>query len=330
MARTSDEEQQRRRRRRIARGLLLGTAAVGIPAIVNSLLARRTRSLESSAWGRSHRYAWTYGEVAFQRIGEGPQIILAHSLGPGHDGEEWRAAAEILARSHRVWAVDLLGWGRSDKPAMAYDGELYIQLLTDFLSDVVRERSTLVAAGLSAAYAVQVGIDAPDLVRGVALCGPAGIEAAADEPDLRDALVHRLLRLPLIGTSALNLATSQAALAQHLRRDTFATPERVDAAMIEHYHRSSHQPGSHHALAAYLCGFLNHPVRDVLPRLSLPVWIGWGRQATAPPVETADLWMKELPDAELEVLEGCGNLPHAEAPGRLAGSLARFVAELVD
>ena len=86
---------------------------------------------------------------SFQCFGLGAPIVLLHSFGPGHDSEEWRPASELLARSFRVYAPDLLGWGRSDKPAITYDGELYIQLLVDFLGSVVSERCVLVAAGLS-------------------------------------------------------------------------------------------------------------------------------------------------------------------------------------
>ncbi len=326
-ARTSDEELKRRRRRRLVRGLLLGAAAVGVPALANTLIARRTKRLAAPAWGRSHRYAWRHGEIAFQHLGEGPPILLLHSFGPGRDCEEWRAAGELLARRHRVYALDFLGWGRSDKPRLAYDGELYIQLIADFLTDVARERAVVAAAGLSAAYAVQMAVDQPDLVRGLALAVPTGIDLHGDEPDLKDALVHRLLRLPILGTSALNLYTSRTAIAQHLRRDC-AAPERVDAGVVEHHYRASHQPGAHAALAAYLCGYLNHRVEETLGRVTLPALVAWGRQAIAPPVEAADLWLRRLPDAELEVFQGAGNHPHAEVASRFCQRLERFLERL--
>lgn len=329
-ARTSQEEQKRRRRKRLIRGLLLGGAAVGLPALANALIARTSRRLEGAGWGRGHRYAWKLGELAFQKLGKGPAIVLLHSFGPGHDMEEWREVAEQLAEAHRVFALDLLGWGRSDKPRMNYDDEVYIQQIVDFLEDVVRERATLVGSGLSAAYAVQIAVDQPELVRGLALVVPSGVEIHGDEPDLKDALVHRLLRLPVLGTSAINLYTSQTAIARYLKRDLFAVPGRVDAARIEHHYRSSHQPGSHVPLAAYLSGYLNHPVEEALAKLDIPTWIAWGRQARVPPVETADLWLHHATEADLEVFEDCGNLPQLEAPGPFAARLESFLSELPD
>lgn len=329
-AQSADEEQRRKRRKLLVKGLLVGGAAIGLPALANALVKRRAGQLAPARWGRTHRYAWKEGEVVFQNLGEGPPILLLHSFGPGHDAEEWRDAAECLARDHRVYAPDLLGWGHSDKPALTYDGELYIELVRDLLRDVVGRRAAVAAAGLPAAYAVQVAVDHPELVRGLALVGPLGIELNSDEPDFKDALLHRALRLPVLGTSALNLFTSRAAIAHHLRHDVYAAPERVDAGLVDHHYRASHQRGAQAVLAAYLAGYLNHGVEEELGRLTQPVWIGWGRAAASPPVESADLWLRHLPGAELEVFEGAATLPHAEAPVAFCRRLEHFLAGLPD
>ena len=306
----------------------MGGAAVGLPALFNALVSRRAQRLPALKWGSGDRYRWKQGTVAFQRLGEGTRVALIHSFGPGHSAVEWRRAAEILARTHEVFAPDLLGWGQSEKPRLTYDSELYIELLADFLRHVVGARAVVVAAGLPAAYAVQVAADQPGLLRALALVVPQGIELYGDEPDFKDAVVHRLLRLPILGTSALNLFTSRSALAGYLRRDVYASPGLVDHALVDEHYRASHQGGAHGALAAHLSGYLNHGVRDILSRLDLPVWIAWGRRATSPSVETADLWLQRLPGAELEVFESCGIHPHAESPGELCGKLEGFLAKL--
>jgi len=328
MARTTEEEQKRNRRKRLLKGLMLSGAAIGLPALANALVARRSRRLDAPVWGRTRRYAWSAGEISYQLLGEGEPVVLLHSFGPGHDSEEWHAVAETLSQSHQVYAIDMLGWGLSARPALTYDGELYIQLISDFLTDIVGQPATLVAAGLSAAYAVQVAVDLPESVRALALVAPSGVDYQGDEPDLKDALVYGLLRLPIIGTSALNIYTSRTAIQAYLRREIYAAPERVDAALVEHHHESSHQPGGHSALAAYLCGYLNHRVKDVLSRLTVPLWIAWGSRATSPPIEVADLWIRQIPEAELEVLRDTGNLPHAERSARFSQRLDRFLSSL--
>lgn len=327
-AQTSQQEQKRKRRRRLLKGLLLGGAAVGIPALANAVIARRIRRLPAAGWGTAHRYAWRYGEIRFQLLGDGDPLVLLHSFGPGHSGEEWRQAAQFLAERHAVYVPDLIGWGRSDKPHIEYDGELYMRLILDFLEDVVRRRAAVVGAGLSAAYAVQVAADRPELVRALGLVVPAGIDVHSDEPDVKDALVYRLLRLPVLGTSALNLYTSRSGLGHYLRREAYGAPERVDAAAIDQLYRFSHQPGAHGALAAYLSGYSNHRARRALQRLESAPWLAWGRHATSPPVESADLWLHHQQSAALEVFEDSGNLPHLEQADAFCRKLESFLSAL--
>lgn len=324
---TAEEQQRRRRRKRIVQGLLVGAAAVGVPALANAIIRKRAGKLSPPAWGRAERYAWAEGDIAFQRLGQGPPVVLLHSFGPGHSSEEWRRAAELLARRMTVFAPDLLGWGRSEKPSLTYDGELYIQLLDDFLHDVVGDRAAILAAGLPAAYALQIAVDRPDAVCCLGLAVPQGLEVHGDEPDLKDALVHRILRLPVFGTSALNVYTSRSGIESHLRSEVVAAPEQVDAALVEHHYVASHQPGAQAALAAYLAGYLNHSAADLLRRLAVPCWLAWGSEATAPPLAAADLWLAEI-GGELDVFNRAGNLPHFELPSSFVEAFFEFYDRL--
>nr|XP_061803727.1 4,5:9,10-diseco-3-hydroxy-5,9,17-trioxoandrosta-1(10),2-diene-4-oate hydrolase-like [Nerophis lumbriciformis] len=326
-ARTRDEEHRQRRRKRLIRGLLMGSAAIGVPALANLLVRQRARQLPAATWGSGDRYAWRHGEVVFQCLGEGSPLLLLHSLGPGHGCTEWRQTAELLAENHQVFALDLLGWGESSKPILAYDDELYIHLLTDFLTDVVGGRAALAAAGLPAAYALQLAVDRPELVRCLALVVPQGIELHGDEPDLKDAVVHRLLKLPIVGTSAMNLYTSRSGIGNYLRREVYGSPVQVNEALIDQHYRISHEDGAQAPLAALLSGYLNHNVRSLLSRVEQPAWLAWGRRAVSPPVESADLWLRQLANADLEVFERCGSLPHAESPEEFSRKLDSFLGE---
>jgi len=325
---TSEEEQRRRRRKRLVRGLLVGGAAIGVPALINAAIARRARKVEPATWGRRHRYAWELGDVVFQRLGDGEPLALLHSFGPGHDSLEWRAAAERLAPQFQVFAPDLPGWGRSDRPSIEYDSELYIEFLIDFLIDVVRRRAIVVASGLSAAYAVQVAVDRPELVRALVLVCPLGLDVAGEEPNLGDAVIHRLLRMPIIGTSALNLYSSRKGIAHHLREEVYADPARVTDELVDHAWRTAHESGSRAALAAYASGYLNHRAEEALARLKQPTLLVWGRKAASPLVESADLWLRNTEQAELEVVEDVGILPHAAAPEDFCDRVARFLEAL--
>jgi pimeloyl-ACP methyl ester carboxylesterase len=104
----------------------------------------------------------------------------------------------------------------------------------------------------------------------------------------------------------------------------------VDDTLVEEHYRTSHATGAQAALAAYLSGYLNHGIRDELSRLDLPVLLAWGRRSVNPSVETADLWLRHLPAANLDVLERCGTLPHAESASELSQKLEHFLARNED
>lgn len=148
-------------------------------------------------------------------------------------------------------------------------------MIEDFLADVVRRRSVLVAAGLSASYAARLAADDPGLLHALVAVGPHGVDEHSDEPDLKDSLVQRFLRMPIFGTAAVNVATSWRAVEQHLKSEVYASAERVDFPLVERHYRSCHLPGARITLAAFLSGYLNHDVEDVLRRIQIPVWLAW-------------------------------------------------------
>ena len=324
MSRGVGRSLQRRRGGRLVKGLLLAGAAVGVPLLAAALLRRRADPPSPPRWGRTHRYAGRSGrEVVFQELGSGPPVLLLHSFGPGFDSGQWRSAAEVLAESHRVYVPDLPGWGRTRGPAGSHHPDPYLNLIEDFLTEVVREKAIVAAAGIAAAYAVQIALDEPEQVAALALVSPLGLGKDRDR-----SFAARLVGLPLVGALVLDLLTACTALEHHLRREVYAAPERVDAALLEHHYRASHTREARVALAAYLDGRLWLDVSAELDRLRTPVWFAWGRQSKTPPVETADLWLHRLPEAEIDIFEGAGALPHAEAPALFCRALERFLAKL--
>ena len=333
MARSADQELKRLRKRRVTRGLILGGLALGAPAVINTVVARRAARLPRPRWGATqhvevdgHRLAYVHTPRSGQGgQGAAPPMVLLHTFGPGHTGLLWREAAERLARSHDCFVPDWLGWGDSERKARRYTAELYIELLDRFLEKVIGGPAILVAPHRAGAYAVQVALQAPRRVAALALIAPQGPGADVIQ-DRGDPVLHAFLRAPLLGTSALNLVTGKRALESHLRRETMFGAEGLGKSVVEAMYRASHLPGASHALTASLCGRLGHQLEAGFgDQLQQPVWLAWGRQATRPPLEAADLWLEELPKADLEVLDDCRNLPHVERPARFAAALAAFI-----
>ena len=330
MAETAEEERRRRRRKRLTRGLVLGGLALGIPAAANAVISRRARRLPVPRWGDVvEQYEWRGHHIKYQVLGEGEsEITLLHSLGPGHSSIEWRAVAEHLAAcGHRVLIPDLLGWGDSDMPDLEYDAGLYVALLSDFLSSRLisaPDDSALVAAGASVAFGLGLALDHPGLVDKLALITPQGVPLRGRRPTRRDTVVQRLIRVPILGRSALNFSTSRSALDSHLSRELL-DPSFLSQEQLDEYYRISHLPGARHALGAYLSGQLDSDLEARLSDVRLPTLVIWGRESAAPPVESADLWLRLIEPSRLVVVSGSGGLPHLEQPEATAESLRGFI-----
>ena len=324
---TADEAQKKQRRHRLLKGLVLGAVAVGIPALFLRRSTRRTGPLPPLDWGRNHTYRWRGHSVSFQRLGTGRPVVLLHSLGPGHDTTEWRRVAEALGRQWEVFAPDLPGWGLSAETPFRPVADDYVAFVRDFVEGVVREPAVLVAAQRSAGFAVAAvasGLQA----RALGLVVPRGLGPEDRRRGAADQLFRRLIRAPIVGSSAIEMYVTRAALERHLRHEVYAAPERVDAALVRHHYTASHQPGSVQALEAYLAGDLDLEIGSVSTDLELPIWIAWGRLSKAPPVEVADLWLRKFPAAQLDVIEGSGLLPHAETPTAFGRRLIGFLETL--
>jgi pimeloyl-ACP methyl ester carboxylesterase len=312
---------------RLTRGLLLAGAALGFPALISEVIRRRAEPPQSPRWGRAHRFAGALGEVVFQELGAGgPPLLLLHSLGPGYDANQWRSAAELLAERHTVYAPDLPGWGRSEPPLRGQSGEACVTMIADFLYGVVRQPAVMVAAGLTAAYAVRAAAAHPEKVRALVLVNPQGLASdGAGVDGTGPAFLRRLLQLPVLRGTVLDLLTSRSALIHHLRKEVYAAPERVDAALLDHHYRASHAPRARAALAAYLRGDLGLDIEGDLPRLDVPVLLTWGRDGASTPSETTDPWLHHLPDAHLEVFQGSSALPHVESANAFCHAVERFL-----
>lgn len=329
MAKTSDQEIKQGRRRKIVRRVLFGSAALGLPVLLQSMVRRRARQLEPVVWGEPKDFVTDDGTIRYQDLGSSASgrvpVVFLHSFGPGHSGLHWREVAEILGRSRRVLVPDLLGWGDSERPSLSYSAELYVDQLRNILVDLLGEQAWVVASGRTASIAARVAATRSELFSGLGMVAPRGLERRRSKPDLRDTLLHSVLRLPLVGDSALTAVNSRAAIAQHLRREVFHDPKLAEDHIDEHY-RHSHLPGAGRALAAAVCGRLDVQLTQAeLEGLDVPVWIGWGREAQSPSLTNADLWLRHLPSAELSLFDDAASHPHLETPAAFAEALESFL-----
>lgn len=304
--------------------LLAGGAGVAALAAVNAAIQRSALEPDDSALGGSARfYPWKHGRIFYKESGlsnPGLPIVLIHGIGAGSSSFMWRKNFDLLAENFRVYALDLLGFGFSDKPASApYSAKLYVELISDFIRDIAGDRANIVASSLGAAYAVQVADEHPELINAMILNVPAGYTTLNTRPGMAGAAFYGLLQSPVLGTSFYNVMASERSIRDYASKTLFYDYKRVTDRLVANLYATSHQPGAQYAIAAFLSGYLNTDMATVFARLDQPVVLVWGKQDMNAPVAKAIELLQLNPRARLEVFDFCRMMPEQEHPEKFNG-----------
>ena len=316
--------------------MLAGGAGVAALAALNAAIQRNASDPDDSALGgEAHFFRRKHGKVFYKISGAenpGPPLVFIHGVGAGTSSFMWRKNFDELAKDFRVYAFDLLGFGFSDKPAVApYSADLYVELITDFIREVSGYAANVIASSLGAAYAIRVADEHPELVNAMILNGPTGSDSLNRRPGMAGAAFYGLLQSPVLGTSFYNVMASERSIRDYARENLFYDHRRVTDRLVANLYATSHQSGAQHAIAAFLAGYLNTDTRSPFSRLTQPVVLVWGKQDSTTPLEQALSLVALNPRARLEVFDYCRMMPEQEQPEKFnslvyANFLARSAA----
>ena len=299
--------------------MLAGGAGVAALAALNAAIQRNASEPDDSALGgEAHFFHWKHGRVFYKISGAenpGPPVVFIHGVGAGTSSFMWRKNFDELAKDFRVYAFDLLGFGFSDKPAVAsYSADLYVELITDFIREVSGYPANVIASSLGAAYAIRVADEHPELVNAMILNGPTGSDSLNRRPGMAGAAFYGLLQSPVLGTSFYNVMASERSIRDYARENLFYDHRRVTDRLVANLYATSHQSGAQHAIAAFLAGYLNTDTRSPFSRLTQPVVLVWGKQDSTTPVDHALSLVELNSRARLEVFDYCRMMPEQEQP----------------
>jgi pimeloyl-ACP methyl ester carboxylesterase len=256
------------------------------------------------------------------------QVICIHGLGSNKTSFFETVAA--LTPEHTVHAIDLPGFGGSSKPATAPYGAPYAAKAVIGTMDALGiERAHLVGNSLGGRVAIEVGLERPDRVGGIALLSPAVAFVRRDW--------HWLVRF-----ARPELGMLPHSLGRHRIENTFwalfADRDLVDPSVADivadEFERIYRSPGARLAfLSSARAIYLEAPFgrKGFYPRLSTlepPALFVWSSHDRLIPEKFRHHVERWLPSAEQVVLEGCGHVPQVERPERTNGLLERFFARV--
>ena len=240
--------------------------------------------------------------------GNGPALILVHGLA-GYSFS-WRRNLEELARRFRVYALDLVGAGYSDRPRdYPYSFSAVALQITEFARAAGEREIFLAGHSLGGAGALLCAARFPELVRGLVLLAPVN-------PFSRQRrFLIRLGGMPVLGHLILHTGRlfAQPLTGFVLRHRLYGDPKRVDRDTIAGYAHPLEVFASVEVLRRTFAAWDLDSLHAALPLIKQPALLIWGdRDRTVSP-DSAPLLAAAL-RAQLEIIPGCGHLPAEEAP----------------
>lgn len=250
--------------------------------------------------------------------GEGPAVVFVHGL--GGSWKNWLENVPFAARTRRVLALDLPGFGESEMPA----GEITISGYADCLEEVCEQLELgavdVVGNSMGGFVAAELAIRRPARVHRLALVDAAGISIA----DLRRWPARTVMRLVAVQAS---WAGGQRAMLvrprlRHLAfRSIMRHPTLLALDLVAHQAGGPGMPGFLLAMDA----LLSYDFRDRLGEIARPTLIVQGEDDMLVPVADASEFRRLIPDSRLVILQDTGHVPMLERPRTFNRILGEFL-----
>jgi pimeloyl-ACP methyl ester carboxylesterase len=250
--------------------------------------------------------------------GEGSPVVMIHGFLDSH--KTWRRNEYVLAHNHRVYTIDVLGFGSSERVrAPIYTLKKQAACLKEFFEAQNIERAAVIGHSMGGALALQFAYDFPDLVHKLVLVAPATFIYGA---------------LPRNGMKTMPRSITRGVLGIYEKiqgdranpvRFAYGDPERITPDAIQIRNTMMRVRGQHDALISMTKSKRDANVPQELHKVDVPTLIVWGRKDRVVPESHARKHVRALPNARLEWIENAGHLPHEEEPRAVNELLKNFL-----
>jgi pimeloyl-ACP methyl ester carboxylesterase len=267
--------------------------------------------------------------------GRGSPVLFIHGLGSS-GYMEWRFNLEATADRHRVFAPDLPGFGRSEKPRARYGIPYFTRFIERYMEERGLGSAAVVGASLGGRIALELALESPRLVRKLVLVNALGL----GRPNVH--VSYGLVTIPRVGEALMNVARGALrwAPSQTIRRvaaryagSSSDLTRTMDDAYLDNLRELYAAEGYHNAYLATVRSLVTpkavfggqHDMTMRLNELKVPVQLIWGADDPLFPVAHAARAHSLIERSRLTVIEGAGHTPQAERPEEFNRVLHAFL-----
>ena len=289
----------------------------------NYAVSKKMLSTESESF-----YKWKNLNIYYTKTGTtGSPVILLHDLKPDASGYEWNNIVDILAQNHRVYVLDLLGCGRSDKPELTYTNFYYVQLLIDFIKSMICEKTFVVASGYTCSIAMLAGVYDASKFSGMSFINPPSLGALSQVPTRKSKFAKKLIETPIIGELVYNIVYARENIDDRFTEDYLHNPFQVTSDMIDTYYEAAHLgSGKGRFLEASLAGnYVNMNINHALKNFKVPANIIIGA-SMKDEIFISRSWKVRNNSLMINNIERTNKYPHIENPQKTAAKIEKMIS----
>ena len=304
------------------RFLLLTTAAVGSIYAFNRFIAETSASKKLLTDGNGSYYNWKFGKVFYTKKGNGTPLLLIHDTDVSSSSFEWYKLIKKLEKNHTVYTIDLIGCGRSDKPALTYTNYLYVQLIISFVHDVIGTSTDVIASQYSSTFTLMANQLDTELFDHIILINPPSIKNVQGTITTANKILKDIMELPLIGTFVYNLTHKRSDIDTAFRQRYYKKPQLILGKLEDIYYEAAHSNNGNgkYLYASQISNYMNVHMDHVIRKLEKPVHMV-ASQDLKSNISTMDSYRHLNSSIEIHYLSGCKLLPQLEVPEKLLSAV---------
>jgi len=306
--------------------ILLTTLAVTILHIINRCIisAATIKNLLLKDIGKF--FNWRFGRIFYTKTGSGTPILLIHDLIPYASSYEWNEIIKKLSKDHTVYAIDLLGCGRSDKTNMTYTNFLYVQLITDFVKQVIGQKTDVMATGLSSSFVIMACRNDSELFHKIIMVNPENLTKLNNIPGKRSKVIKFLMDLPIIGTAVYHMIVNKNSLEYLFTEKYLYNPFHMQQKWLHIYYESAHLNESRgkYLLSSITGFYINANINSALKEINNSMVIIAGKKCDN--IESiVDNYTAINPAIEVDYIDKVKMIPQLESPDEFYRHLEIFL-----
>lgn len=278
-------------------------------------------------------WQWRGQSIYYVKAGEGrshhPPLLLIHGFGASTD--HWRKNIAELQQEFEVWAIDLLGFGRSAKPDWQYSGELWRDQLHDFITQVIGKPVVLAGNSLGGYCALCVAAQRPDSAAGVVLLNSAGPFTETKVPESANSgqkgfksMTRSLLLQPWASFLLFQYLRRRAIIRKTLKQ-VYLDHSAITDQLVEDIYRPSCDRGAHKVFASVFKSPQGEKIDVLLSSLRCPLLLLWGEGDPWMNAKERGAKFRQYYPRLTEYYLQAGHCPHDEVPNQVNELLKSWV-----